>query len=273
MADASRSPHPPGSNPPGSNPSGWSDVFAALPMAAPPASAWPAIAAQLDQKKKPVRNRAWLALAASLFALTALPVAWMLRDTDRNTGPIATLPATIVRTPITDTPSAIADPVIIAPIIAPIGDDRSAQTPSIAVNTLRPAQTNTARRSADRARRHTAKMPPATGTAQSIAQTPDDADTTLETLYIASAQLETLLTFARDTRVESGPAAALASSYDAELANIDARLAQPGLEVGQQRALWQARVDTLQRSAGFESNLRLLAADGGRLDGALVSID
>lgn len=263
MADASRSPNPTGSNPPS-----WSDVFAALPLEAPPASAWPAIAAQLDQKKKPARNRTWLALAASLFALTALPVAWLLRDTDRGTGPVAILPDMIARAPTADTPPAMIDPVIAA-----TGDDHSAQTPSIVASTLRPAQTNTARRSADGARLHTAKIPPATGTAQSIAQTPDDADTTLETLYTASAQLETLLTFARDTRVESGPAAALASAYDAELANIDAQLAQPGLEVGQQRALWQARVDTLQRSAGFESNQRLLAADGGRLDGALVSID
>ncbi|NOT87280.1 MAG: hypothetical protein HOP03_03760 [Lysobacter sp.] len=278
MADASRSPHHAGSDPPG-----WSDVFAALPLAAPPASAWPAVAAQLDQRKAHARSRTWLALAASLFALTLWPVAWMLRDAERDTAAVAASPATIAHAPTTATPSAAigggdprtdprtdpradvrADPPVVAGTT-----DRSARMLSIAASTARPAHAHSARRSADRALRRTTQAPSTAG----IAQPQENADTTLETLYSASAQLETLLSFARDTRVESGPAAALASAFDAELATIDAQLAQPGLAAGEQQALWQARVETLQRSTDFESNLRLLAADGGRLDGALVSID
>lgn len=270
MADASRSAHSTDSPP-----SNWSDVFATLPLEAPPASAWPAIAAQLDHKKAQARKRTWMALAASLFALTLLPVAWMLRDAERDPVVVATSPDTIARTPTTVAPSAttVADNPGIDPssIASPANHsaDRSAKTLSIAATATRPAHAHNARRSAARAQRRTT---PALSAA-SIAQPQNDTDPTLETLYAASAQLETLLSFARDTRVESGPAAALAGAFDAELATIDAQLAQPGLAAGEQRALWQARVDTLQRSAGFESNLRLLAADGGRLDGALVSID
>lgn len=270
MADASRSAHSTDSPP-----SNWSDVFATLPLEAPPASAWPAIAAQLDHKKTQARKRTWMALAASLFALTLLPVAWMLRDAERDPVVVATSPDTIARTPTTAAPSAtiVVDDPGVDPYSISSPDnrsvDRSAKTLSIAATTTRPAQAHNARRSAGRAQPHTT---PALSAA-SIAQPQNDADPTLETLYTASAQLETLLSFARDTRVESGPAAALAGAFDAELATIDAQLAQPGLAAGEQRALWQARVDTLQRSAGFESNLRLLAADGGRLDGALVSID
>lgn len=266
MADASRSPHPTGSNP-----HGWDDVFAALPLEAPSASAWPAIAARLDGKQKPRRNRTWLALAASLFALTALPAAWMLRDSGRDSGDIAAPSDVLAHTPTTASlPAAIGvDTATGNPPVVATADDRSAQTLSIAANSTRPAHAQNARRNAARAQRRTAQAP----SAASIARSQDAADTTLETLYTASAQLETLLTFARDTRVESGPAAALAGAFDAELATIDAQLAQPGLAIQQQRSLWQARVETLQRSAGFESNLRLLAADGDRLDGALVSID
>lgn len=275
MADASRSPHQTGPHPPD-----WGDTFAALPLEAPPASAWPAIAARLDQKKARGRNRTWLALAASLFALTALPAAWMLRDAGRSAGPMtassttaspmAASPAATSTDANAPTPTTIVPPTAIDPVITATGDGRATRTLSIAASTKRPAQM---RRSAERPHRRIGKALSTANIAQSITPPPDDADTALETLYTASAQLETLLTYARDTRVESGPAAALAGAFDAELATIDAQLAQPGLATAEQRALWQARVDTLQRSAGFESTLRLLAADGGRLDGALVSID
>lgn len=260
MADASRSQNP--------SPD-WSDLFAALPLDAPPTSAWPAIVAQLDRKKNPSRNRTWLALAASLFALTALPVAWMLqdsgRDSGRDAGPLATSPDAIARTTTGNTP-----PVIFDPVIAAIGADQSAQTLSIPADTRRPAHTDNARRSADRARRRTQR---AVSTTTNLAQAQADAGTSLEPLYAASTQLESLLSFARDTRAESGPAAALASAFDAELATIDAQLAQPGLAAQQQQALWQARVDTLQQATGFEANQRLLSAEGRRYDGALVSVD
>ncbi|MGN6153651.1 MAG: hypothetical protein ACTHOH_16845 [Lysobacteraceae bacterium] len=96
---------------------------------------------------------------------------------------------------------------------------------------------------------------------------------TLDTLYATSAQLESLLALARDTRVDSGPAAALAGGYDADLAAIDAHLAQPALPASEQLRLWRARVDTLERAVGLESQLRALAASGSAFDGQLVSVD
>jgi hypothetical protein len=269
MADATRSP----------NPCSWSDVFATLPLEAPPASVWPAIAAQLDHKKAQARKRTWMALAASLFALTLLPVAWMLRDAKHDATIVAASPDTIAHTPTTAVPSTTVDVDVGVgvgvddqngdPSSIASSTDRSAQVPSIAMNATRPAHAHRERHSAGRTQRRT---PPAPSTA-GAAQVQDDADTTLETLYSASAQLETLLTFARDTRVESGPAAALAGAFDAELATIDAQLAQPGLAIQQQQALWQARVDTLQQATGFEANQRVLSAEGRRYEGALVSVD
>jgi hypothetical protein len=94
----------------------------------------------------------------------------------------------------------------------------------------------------------------------------------LDALYTESARLEALLDLARDDRVASAGAALLAAELDAQVAGIDARLAQPGLGDAQRAALWQARVDALRQAAGFESTQRVLASqgDGGAL---LVSVD
>lgn len=91
-------------------------------------------------------------------------------------------------------------------------------------------------------------------------------------LYAESAQLEALLNLARDDRVSSAGAALLADELDAQVAAIDASLAQPGLDDGERLRLWQARVDALRQAAGFESTQRLLASQG-RSDVMLVSVD
>lgn len=264
MADASRFPHSIDLNPPG-----WDDTFATLPLEAPRASAWPVIAAELGRRQRRQRHRTWMALAASLFALAALPLAWRLHDAGRETidaaTPVEATPAAVVHTPVQTAPTVVEHA---ATTIAATGDDRSAQTrPSIAMNA--PPRTSRAERLPVRAHRST----PRASTVASNAQPRSDADASLETLYSASAQLETLLTLTRDTRVESGPAATLAGAFDAELATIDAQLAQPGLAAAQQQALWQARVDALRQATGFETNQRILSAQGRRYDGALVSID
>jgi hypothetical protein len=95
----------------------------------------------------------------------------------------------------------------------------------------------------------------------------------LQPLYAESEQLESLLRLARDDRVASGTAAAMASELDARIASIDALLVQPGLSPAQQRRLWQARVDVLRTAAGFASTRRWLVAHGARYDAALVQID
>lgn len=95
----------------------------------------------------------------------------------------------------------------------------------------------------------------------------------LETLYAQSAQLEALLAYARDDRVASGSAAAMSAQLDQRVASIDAALAQPHLTMAQQRDLWRQRVDALRTLASFESNRRLLSAQGEHYDGALVRVD
>ena len=96
---------------------------------------------------------------------------------------------------------------------------------------------------------------------------------TLDRLYAESAQLEALVAYARDERVASGSATALSARYDARIADIDAALAQPGLPVERQRALWTARVATLRALATFEANRRWLATQGEHYDGTLVRVD
>jgi hypothetical protein len=95
----------------------------------------------------------------------------------------------------------------------------------------------------------------------------------LEQLYAESAQLESLLALARDDRVSSATAALLADAFNDRLAAIDAALIQPGLDREAQLSLWQQRVDGLRTLTGFESNRRWLAAQGGRYDAALLTVD
>jgi hypothetical protein len=265
MADASRPPP---------SPPAWSDVFAALPQETPPASRWPQIEARLDAHRPASAHgarRIWPALAAGLCALALLPFAWRmstLSETQRSTanGTSAVVP-TAIDSPspriATDSPTDAArpstasspatahaaGPIIIAPTVHP----RIAISP----------RTPTARREDVKARIEPSPAPIASATAED----------TLESLYAASAQLETLLTLTRDTRMESGPAAALANGFDAQLATIDARLAEPGLDRTEQRTLWRARVETLQDANSFETHQRLLSAEGRRYEGALVSVD
>jgi hypothetical protein len=95
----------------------------------------------------------------------------------------------------------------------------------------------------------------------------------LDTLYAQSARLEALLEYARDDRVASGAAVSLATRYDARIASIDGALAQTDLPLERQRALWQARVDTLRALVAFEANRRWLVAQGAHYDGTVVRVD
>lgn len=102
---------------------------------------------------------------------------------------------------------------------------------------------------------------------------PDTAMDRLHALQAESARLEALLQLARDQRVSSATAAALAGELDARVAGIDAALMLPSLPVERQLALWQDRVDALRSVAGFEGTRRWLVANGSRYDGALVRVD
>ena len=271
MADASRDP----------TPSGWSDAFAALPLESPPASRWPQIAARLEPPAHPERkHRPWLALAAGLCALAALPLAWTLRDAGKQgqNDSSAYGDNTVIATPRIDPPRAArVGPVVEAPAehAASPSSIAVAQAPTASATDAKPAGRRDARRERRLASTTTAaEAASAPSDPESAAVASEDAPgPTLESLYAASTQLETLLALTRDTRVESGPAAALAGALDAELATIDAQLAQPGLEAMQQRALWQARVDTLRHATDFETQQRVLSAQGRSYEGALVRVD
>lgn len=115
---------------------------------------------------------------------------------------------------------------------------------------------------------HSATTPATSDSPATIATTD-----TLEQLYAESAQLEALLAMARDERVSSGSAAAVADDLDRQLANIDAVLMQPDLPQARQLALWRERVEVLRSVVGFEGTQRWLAAQGERYDGALALVD
>ena len=100
----------------------------------------------------------------------------------------------------------------------------------------------------------------------------DPSTQPIESLYAESAQLEQLLALVRDERVASGASAALSSDLDDRVADIDADLAQPGLDAADRDRLWRQRVDAMQQLVGIETT-RALSARGETFNAALVSID
>ncbi len=291
MADASRPFSSSGSLPPKVQPpQDWRDAFAAMPLQSPTVSAWPQLAAHLDQAVSPQRSKMFrFAIAASLCAIALTSLSLLLTNKALRSASDSTQPIATAARDYSNRPSAVRAPeahasasrVTAATTMQNVhssritaSQDRMARTQYAAHAEHRhPSQRSaTAHRSMriieGRARRQ-AKTSIATGLrAKQVPATQD-----LQKLYNASAQLETLLGYARDLRMQTGPAAALSSALDAQLASIDARLAQPGLGSGEQFTLWQARVETLEQAAAFESKQRVLAARGERYDGALVNVD
>lgn len=289
MADASR--HASFSNlPPPPAPGDWREAFAALPQDAPDGSRWPALAQAVAARNaaRARRRRIGLALAAGLCALALLPFALRRPADPPATG---TPPRTAATTPadahVADaTPAATPPTAANAHAAAEITADTDATAGPAAMDPSRvqaaAPRVRAAPRTPPRGRALAARDKPpvqrhaattATATDAAPARATGDDDASLDTLYAASAQLEALLALARDPRVDSGPAAALAGGYDAEIATVDAQLAQPDLSLDAQRRLWRTRVDLLQQATGLESQLRVLAASGRQLDGALVRVD
>ena len=107
-----------------------------------------------------------------------------------------------------------------------------------------------------------------------LASGADEGAAELGALQARSQRLEYLLGQVRDTSVGTGPGALLAAELDERLARIDTALAAaPSDQPASLGALWQARVDALERALAFESRLRALAAEGRGFDGALVGVD
>lgn len=231
-----------------SAPPQWSEAFAALPLESPAPRAWQRLQARLPEPAKMPRRRwpLWLATAASLALVVAIP----LRTGMRDAAPAQTTPAPAFAAnagaakppgPASEPPGRVdVPPTHLAPEAT---DPTPAHFLASAARTRRDAMPHLHR------------------------------DAGLEALYAESAQLEALLAAARDDRIASSGTAALTGSLDAELAVIDAALIQPGLGAPRRTGLWRQRVDTLRQLAGIETTRRLLSARGETYDAALVSID
>jgi hypothetical protein len=276
---------PDASDPRGRAPLGWGDAFAALPPETPPADAWSRLSARLDARprnapadaaaamasrrqgpRRFARTAGWLGAATA--AALALIVAWPRQDAPQPVlakyGPATPATATLAATRAN--PSS--GDTVAAGTNAPKRDATAIALPKVVEAARKPRlamRTAPVHRKASRTEPGTTA--PATGDARLAA-----GNARLDALYAESARLEALLALARDDRVASAGAALLASELDAQVAGIDARLAQPGLDATRRTALWQARVDALRQAAGFESTQRVLASqgDGGAL---LVSVD
>jgi len=261
----------------------WGEAFAALPLETPDAGGWQRIE---RARPRPMRARwpVWAAAVAAALAVIAL-LPMQLSRQERTVDPhqVAqsdTVTGSVVRN---ESPDATGDET--ATRTTPV-EPRIATVPAQASGAAGPA------RRPDAGPRASGVTPLGTGTEAATARAPDsgEASTTrpvatggeatqtpamdeLERLYAESAQLEALLTLARDERVSSGTAAALASDFDAQVAGIDAELVQPGITPDRRVELWRERVGALRQVTAFESTQRLLAAQGERYDARLVSID
>jgi|SRR5688500_6111850 hypothetical protein len=270
-------------SPSSSPPASWSEAFAALPLETPDAGGWQRIE---RVRSRPARARwpAWTAAVAAALAVIAL-LPMQLSRQERLVEPRQVVQsdaaaASVVRN---TSPDATRDQA--STRTTPV-EPRIATVPAQASGATGPA------RRAEVGPRSSGVTSPAIATEAATARAPDsgEASTTLtvakggdatrtpatdelERLYAESAQLEALLTLARDEHVSSGTAAALASDFDAQVAGIDAELVQPGITQDRRTALWRERVDALRQLTAFESTQRLLAAQGERYDARLVSID
>jgi hypothetical protein len=277
---------PDASDPRGRAPLGWGDAFAALPLESAPADGWSRVAAQLDARatsataapvaaaaprhgrRRFARNAGWLGAATA--AALALVVAWPRNDIPQAV-PASNDAVAASIAPAADATSEPSNATTRAPAIdralaagtnAPKNDATAIALPKVVEAARKPRLA-----SRDAPAHHRASRPEAPAAGAQAA-----AAAQLDALYAESAQLEALLALARDDRVASASAAVLASALDAQVAGIDARLAQPGLDAAQRNALWQARVDVLRQAAGFESTQRVLASQGD-VGALLVSVD
>jgi hypothetical protein len=283
-------------------PSNWGEAFAAMPTETPDADVWPRIArAAWSHRRRPAWP-GWLAVAAALALVVVLPWQLATEPETRSAAPLAARTAPVPAA--TNAGTAQVDARIAARSKAAISAEPPASPVSSSSNdgmpnaqqriaAVEPArrnavvltqdttsattQPNDAPADATDAPRRRLAMDDVHKDADTYAETPADSSAPgpeLEQLYAESAQLEALVAMARSDRVATtGTAAALASQYDAQVADIDARLIQPDVTREERARLWRARVAALRELAGFESTQRLLAAHGERYDAMLVSID
>ena len=264
----------------------WAGAFVALPLEMPAADSWQRLQARVPAAPSRQRTRwpLWLATAASLALVVAIPLRMQSTTTTTTTTP----PSITVPSPTNSSTAATAQEVIdhdvelasVASVPVPSGDMRTT------ARKVLPTLATTARVRKPRRDRYVdpSQRPirtaaePADTTRVASAETIDAPATgidhdSLEPLYAQSAQLEGLLSLARDDRVSTGSAAALTDILNRQVADIDAVLAQPGLSLQDRDDLWRNRVDTLRQLVGIETTQRLYSARGQQYEAAMVSID
>ncbi|MGG6463329.1 hypothetical protein [Solilutibacter silvestris] len=217
----------------------WAEAFSALPTETPEPMGWERLQARLPASTPDVRRSwpRWLAAAAVLAIAVAIPLALM-----RPALPPAAK-SNVVKTVV---PTPDTTPAAVMPAANPIPEPAPARSRHVAT-AVKASHASPTRRIA-------------TGDA-------------LEPLYRQSAQLETLLSMARDEQVAGGVSTALSDDLGAQISRIDNRLSQPDLQPQQRAALWHQRIDTLQQLVGIAATDRLYSARGQRHDAVLVSID
>lgn len=249
-------------------PGDWQQALAALSLESPPPGGWDRIASRLPQPK-PQRQR-WpvavaVAIAATLAIIAIVPALWWRTSVPEPATPVAASPAGSrpLATPAT---VAAGRPIPITAQTLPsspspqrsMDSNDSAVVPAASIAAATPAT----RRPARNAIAADALAGGERATAASAhAQLPPATEPALESLYVESAHLESLLAQIQDERVANGPAMAMAGALQDRIAAIDHALSQPGNDI-EQRALWQQRVEALRQLAGLEGTQRWLAASG-----------
>jgi hypothetical protein len=248
-----------------SAPNGWNEAFAALPMETPPADGWTRITRALDapasrrgamQRERRMSWMIGLASAAVLAVVAWSPVSHWLQ------GGAATARSYVVATeaPGLRGPAAPLRTETISTAPAATAAAKEVRVASSEVSTPAPKSTHRkpARTARVAAKRSHVKATPAVDP--------------LQKLKTQSAQLEALVSLARDERVANASSELLSSELDSGIADIDGALAQPDLADARKQELWQQRVHLLQQLAGVEATSRWLAAQGASNDTALVSV-
>jgi len=273
-----------------SAPNGWNEAFAALPMETPPADGWTRITRALDAPAsrrgamQRERRMSWMIGLASAVVLAVVawsPVSHWLR------GGAATARSYVVATeaPGLRGPAAPLRTETISTAPAATAAAEEVRVASSEVSTPAPKSTHRkpARTARVAAKRSHVKATPAPVSAAPQTSQPDTAPLTASTttdaavdpllkLKTQSAQLEALVSLARDERVANASSELLSSELDSGIADIDGALAQPDLADARKQELWQQRVHLLQQLAGVEATSRWLAAQGASNDTALVSV-
>jgi hypothetical protein len=267
-------------------PNGWSEAFAALPMETPTGDGWARIVRALDAPvsrrgaARRERRMSWLmgiASAAVLVLAAWTPLSRWLHGNDAEAhAPTVATRALGLRGPAAPAYSTPIEDRAGTKVVARDAHVATSVTAAKTTSHRRPtAKRGIAKRSpapAGHGRTVQIAAPEADGTSDAAVATSTSEDP-LQRLKVQSAQLEALVSLARDDRVANASSELLSNELDTGIAAVDAALSQAGLTESRRQELWLQRVDLLQQLAGVEATSRWLAAQGISNNTTLVSVD